>query len=293
MKGSKKISAEIVNGFVDNDMGGNPAGVVFNADDLSDEDKLAIAAKIGLSETAFVSKSEVADYKLDFFTPSRQIAHCGHATIASFSYMKQKGKLNKPESSKETIDGIRKIILDGDNAFMEQKAPIYISVDSDIKKILLSLQLQPGDLIDEAGPFVVNTGNSFLLIGLKSKQALQNLQPDLDLISVISEQYGLIGYYVFSLDTVLPGRDASSRMFGPFYGIPEESATGMAAGPLACYLYEKLKIEKRQFLMEQGWFMKTPSPSLIIVNLDIKDKTITGLMAGGKGRSMQTIEIEI
>lgn len=293
MKQSKKILAEIVNGFVDNDQGGNPAGVVFNAGQLSNEEKLMVAAKVGLSETAFVSKSGIADYKLDFFTPSKQIAHCGHATIATFSYLKQKGELNKQISSKETIDGIRKIILQDDNAFMEQKAPVYISAAADMEKILLSLQLKPSDLIDEAEPMVVNTGNSFLMLGLKNKATLKNLQTDPDLIASVSEKYGLIGYYVFSLDTVLPGRDASSRMFGPFYGIPEESGTGMAAGPLACYLFDKLNIKKQQFLIEQGWFMQAPSPSLIIVDLEIKDGKITGLMAGGKGKLMQTVEIEI
>ncbi|MBC7886257.1 MAG: PhzF family phenazine biosynthesis protein [Ferruginibacter sp.] len=293
MESLKKVHVEIINGFVDNNEGGNPAGVVFNADGLSNEDKLKIAAKIGLSETAFVSASAVADYKLDFYTPSRQIAHCGHATIATFSYLKQKLLPNKAISSKETIDGIRKIILQDDIAFMEQVAPIYTPVKNDMEKILLSLQLQTGDLIDEAAPMVVNTGNSFLLVGLKTQWTLKNLQPDPDLIAAISEQYGLIGYYVFTGETVIAGRDASCRMFAPFYGIPEESATGMAAGPLACYLYDLLKIEKNQFLIEQGYFMKTPSPSLVIVNLFLEGKKIINLMAGGKGISMQSLDIEI
>lgn len=92
---------------------------------------------------------------------------------------------------------------------------------------------------------------------------------------------------------MIAGRDATARMFGPFYGIPEESGTGMAAGPLACYLYDKMGLRKKQFLIEQGWFMQTPSPSLIHVDLDIPDNKITRLMAGGKGIAMRTIEFEI
>ncbi|WP_245823732.1 PhzF family phenazine biosynthesis protein [Photobacterium proteolyticum] len=46
-------------------------------------------ASFGLSETAFVSQSDVADFKLAFFTPNRRIAHCGHATIATFSCLTQ------------------------------------------------------------------------------------------------------------------------------------------------------------------------------------------------------------
>ena len=90
-----KIEAHIINAFIDGNIGGNPAGVVLNADGLSSSQKLEIAAIIGLSETAFVSSSKVADFKLDFFTPTKQIAHCGHATIAIFIYLRELGLITK------------------------------------------------------------------------------------------------------------------------------------------------------------------------------------------------------
>ena len=93
MDNSKIVTVQILNAFAENGTGGNPAGVVLNADDLSDKNKLEIAKKVGLSETAFVSKSNTEDFKLDFFTPNKQIAHCGHATVATFSYLRQIGTL--------------------------------------------------------------------------------------------------------------------------------------------------------------------------------------------------------
>lgn len=62
MDNLQKVEVQILNAFVDNEIGGNPAGVVLNADHLTNEQKLQVAAKVGLSETAFVSKSQVADY---------------------------------------------------------------------------------------------------------------------------------------------------------------------------------------------------------------------------------------
>ena len=62
---TKKIQMQILNAFGDNEKGGNPAGVVLNADDLSNDQKLKIAAKVGLSETAFVSTLTLADFKLE------------------------------------------------------------------------------------------------------------------------------------------------------------------------------------------------------------------------------------
>jgi len=61
-----KVNVNVVNAFVEGEIGGNPAGVVLNADNLSTAQRLKIARKIGLSETAFVSTSAVADFKLDF-----------------------------------------------------------------------------------------------------------------------------------------------------------------------------------------------------------------------------------
>ncbi len=115
----KTIQAHIVNGFVTDGIGGNPAGVVLDADKLSDTEMLAIATKVGLSETAFVSKSQTEGFKLDFFTPNRRIAHCGHATIATFSYLAELGRVSEGDTSKATIDGPHKTSIKNGAAYME------------------------------------------------------------------------------------------------------------------------------------------------------------------------------
>ena len=289
MDSSKKtVTIQILNAFAENGKGGNPAGVVLNADNLSNKNKLEISKEVGLSETAFVSKSKTEDFKLDFFTPNKQIAHCGHATVATFSYLKQIGALKNDSSSKETIDGKRKIEIIGDLAFMEQLAPNYVDVSHKENEILKSLGLKKTDLIDNAPIKLVNTGNSFILVPVKSHKILKNIIPDFDLINEVSEEFDIIGYYVFSTDTEY---DATSRMFGPRYGILEESGTGMAAGPLGCYLFNILKIKKNTFQIQQGKYMKEPSPSLIFVNLRIDKGEIKDLMAGGKGILNRQVDI--
>ena len=84
-----KITVPMVNVFVDVDKGGNPAGILLNAQIYSHQEKLKIAAAVGLSETAFVTPSAEVNIKLDFYTPTMQIVHCGHATIAAFSFFMQ------------------------------------------------------------------------------------------------------------------------------------------------------------------------------------------------------------
>ena len=288
-----EIEIQIINAFTDGESGGNPAGVVLDADKLSVSQKLKIAAKVGLSETAFVSSSKSADFKLDFFTPKRQIAHCGHATIATFSYLQQLGRIKKADPSKETIDGNRNIFIDGDMAFMEQLAPSYNEVTQFMESLISSLGISVRDLLSNYKPFIVNTGNSFLVVPLKNETAVLSAHPDFGAIHKISEEFDLIGYYIFSQHTKIPGRDAGTRMFAPRYGINEESATGMAAGPLACYLYDKMGINKEVYLIEQGHFIKPPSPSVITVKLNFEDGKVTGLFAGGKAKVMKSLNISI
>ena len=287
------IQVQIVNAFTDNGVGGNPAGVVVDADELTTEQKLSVAAKIGLSETAFVSSSKSAAFKLEFFTPNRQIAHCGHATIATFSYLRQLKRIGAGATSKETIDGNRDIFINGAMAFMEKLAPRYIDVEDCIDDVFHSLGIAENDLIENIRPVIVNTGNAFLIVPLKTEKLVSRVSPDFTEISGVSEEYDLIGYYIFSEATRVSGRDAGTRMFAPRYGIEEESATGMAAGPLACFLHDKMGLYKEQFLIEQGHLMNPASPSLITVELDVNNQKISKLMAGGEAKVMKTMTINI
>lgn len=286
---TKQITVHIVNAFVKDKSGGNPAGVVLDADTYSEEDKLRIAQKVGLSETAFVSESRTEAFKLDFFTPSKRIPHCGHATIATFSYLHSLGKVSNGVSSKETVDGARKIVLEGGMAYMEQLAPRYQDVNE--KAILDSLNIGTDDLVPDLAPLLVNTGNSFVIVGVKDEATLRNLKPDFEKINSISEELDLVGYYIFTNTT--EALDATTRMFAPRYGISEEAATGMAAGPLACVLWDKLNVNKATLAIGQGYFMEQPSPSLITVELEIEQGQITGLLAGGHGEVMNDIVVTL
>jgi len=290
------IDVQSVNAFIDGATGGNPAAVVVDANALTAAQKLDVAQRVGLSETAFVSASDTATIKLEFFTPTRQIAHCGHATIATFSLLRQLGVVGDGHLSKETIDGNRDILVDGQMAFMEQRAPKYtqVAVTSELGgRVLVSLGLPDTRLLSGVDPFVVSTGNAFLLVPLPDERSVAEVRPHLRLVESISDELDLIGYYVFSTTTKVQGRHAGARMFAPRFGIPEEAGTGMAAGPLACFLHDHLGVEDREILIEQGWLMQPPSPSVIKVVLDVVDGKISRLMAGGMARAISSIRVEV
>jgi PhzF family phenazine biosynthesis protein len=294
------ITVHTVNAFVDDPagsaIGGNPAGVVLAADELGAHQRQALAARLGLSETVFVGASANASRRLEFFTPTQQIAHCGHATIAAFWLMQHLGQIHDGLHSKETIDGNRAILIEGTRIAMEQRAPIYkdLSADASLQQVLAALQLKASDLIDGPPPAVVHTGNAFLVAGVRSRECLAAIQPQLELIRHLSDAHDLIGFYVYCLEPDMPGRHAAARMFAPRYGINEEAATGMAAGPLACWLHDRLGMTPAHFLVEQGRLMPHPSPSLIDVSLEMDSSGIERLWAGGTARlsRSQTFSLE-
>lgn len=288
-----KVNVQIVHAFADGKVGGNPAGLVLEADRLSTADKLTIAAQVGLSETAFVSASRLAAIRLEFFTPQRQIAHCGHATIATFSYLRQLGYLHGDRSSKETIDGIRQIFFEGDLAFMEQTGPVFSNMmPADEVPALQALGLSRQDLLPGHPLEMVHTGNSFLIIPVKEASRLKAVNPNPKMIEALSTQYDLIGFYAYAPATEAFAV-ATTRMFAPLYGIAEEAATGMAAGPLAAYLdkYDRLAQDPIQII--QGQLMELPSPSRILVKLEKRDGKIQGLYAGGTAYLAGQLEIEL
>lgn len=294
---SHTVEVQIVNAFVKDGTGGNPAGVVLDADALSAAQKQVVASRVGLPETAFVSRSDAASIKLEFFTPMRQIAHCGHATIATFSLLRQLGRLQGDEASKETIDGLRGILLDGEQAFMTQKAPIVEALPAgqefSPEWLARSLGLATAALPQAADPpCVISTGNRFLLVDVATPQALAGLVPDMAAIERISEALDLIGVYAYTRTPGLAAK-ATTRMFAPRYGIAEEAGTGMAAGPLACQLWLEGHVRETTFELEQGRFMPEPSISRLLVRLDVADGRIEGLAVGGAARVMSSLTVSI
>lgn len=80
------VKVNEVYAFVANGLGGNKAGVVLDAEKLSNKQMQSVAHAVGAPETAFVLTDNEASYRLRFFTPTVEVSLCGHATIATWSF---------------------------------------------------------------------------------------------------------------------------------------------------------------------------------------------------------------
>jgi PhzF family phenazine biosynthesis protein len=247
-----KIKAYVVSAFTANSQGGNKAGVVLDAGELSEKQIQKIAKDLGYSETSFVSESTMASRKLRFFTPTEEVDLCGHATIATWSLLYQQGQVDSGTYTQETLAGKLGIVIDTDGTvFMQQTQPKFLS-KVDREEIADILGIENEDFDNELYPQVVSTGLKDLMVAVSDRNKLNILKPNFAKMVELSERYDVTGLHVFALDkrgqTV-----AVARNFAPRVGIDEESATGTSNGALICYLKRYNKLEDAAvYRIEQG-----------------------------------------
>lgn len=277
--------------FTKESQGGNPAGVVIETEGLSESDMREIAGKLGFSETAFVFKSEMADFKIRYFTPNEEVDVCGHATIATFSLMQQKELVNQGATYRiETKSGLLNVSVNDDKSvFLEQNPPEFREI-LPREEIAYTLGLHVDQLMTDLPIQIISTGLPDIIIPVTSLEVLKSIKPNFALITEISRKYHVIGYHVFTFET-LGESTAHCRNFAPLYGINEESATGTSNAALSCYIARYKGLNQNQYLFEQGYGMD--SPSEIAVNLAYYKDTITNVRVGGLGSRYAKRKIKI
>lgn len=281
-----EIIVHRVNAFTAGDNSGNPAGVVSNADSLSEDQMLKIAGKVGFSETAFISDSAIADKRLRFFTPTEEVDLCGHATIASWVFMYLREGLGAGQYTQKTNAGLLKVDVGDDGlVFMEQaKAIFYGYIDK--ANIMNALGLAVEDFDQNLQPQVVSTGLRDLFVAVSTGQVLNRMKVDVDALKSLSSELKVTGVHVFC---VLDDEDvvATARNFAPLVGIDEESATGTANGAMLSYLIKNNAITNRQnYKVEQGKAMGNTS--------HIYGKMLDGkIWIGGRAELIKEIKVNI
>jgi PhzF family phenazine biosynthesis protein len=258
---ARTVDVEIVAAFTKDGAGGNLAGVVLDAGSLAHDERQRIAADVALSETAFVQAAGDGVFEVAFYTPNKQVPDCGHATVATFALLAQRGALHDGRATKRTIIGDRAITVEGATVFMEQPRP-SLTPFAHAAELAKALGIAAEAIVHE--PVLADHGVRFVLIEA-TREALANAAPDQSAIETITEVPDAIGLYVFARDGGGGGYDATVRMFAPRYGIPEEPATGMAAGLLGGYLAHGAASADYRFL--QGALSPQPAPSELIVRV--------------------------
>ncbi|MFB6270237.1 MAG: PhzF family phenazine biosynthesis protein, partial [Halobacterium sp.] len=160
--------ALLVDAFTREPCAGNAAGVVPDADDLTDDQMQSIAAELGASETAFVRESGDADRRVRYFSPTTEVDLCGHATIASHAQLFADGRIGAGEHTLETNVGVLDVAVDDDGTvWMTQNPPEVREVDVSYGRVADATGLDEEALrgaSDDLPLAVSSTGLPFLVV---------------------------------------------------------------------------------------------------------------------------------
>lgn len=274
-----EIEVYLVRAFSISGQGGNLAGVVLNADGLTDKQKQSVAQCVGVSETAFVNQSDIADFSVSFFTPTTEVDFCGHATLSVFWLLHHLNCIDSGTFSQSTKVGVLPVVVkpNGD-VLMTQSLPDWLAI-FDVQDIAPLLRIQPAHIIQTGLPVqAISTGLADVIVPV-SYGTLDHLDVDYDAITRFCQQHGFVGFHVFEMNPSGSAFMANCRNFAPAVGIPEESATGSSSGALACYLNNYLGYNHATF--EQGRAMGMSSK--IVTHLSLDNDDIVEVKVGGEG----------
>jgi PhzF family phenazine biosynthesis protein len=260
----------LVDAFTRQRFCGNPAAVVLDADVLTDDEMRRIARELNGTEVAFVFGSDSPDYDVEirFFSPRREVTFVGHATVAAHYVRAVADGVPEGKVRQKSGSGIVEIEVEG-------KAPdLRVSIyqtpatfgpavpEERIGPVLDALGISSSSLHPSCPMQVMSKANSRLLIGLRSVDTLDSLQPKMDQLVHLTPHVGADGFFVFGVRKGGTGVTTESRMFCPVIGIPEDPVSGNAHGMLGVYLLNNglltpTKGEAR-FVGHQGRFVDRP-----------------------------------
>jgi PhzF family phenazine biosynthesis protein len=239
----------LVDAFADEPFRGNPAGVVLSADALSAEQMLLIAAEVGASETAFVSRLNDLHRppQLRWCTPTVEVDFCGHATLGAIHALSEAGELPSPapgtsaDYSFDTRAGLLRLCREtlpptNERAiwWLDMPAPILKPDHTNPIRTCELLGMNVNDL-DPSLP-AMRTRDEDLLYFVREWTLLMELRPRFDELAAWCTRHNIRGISVATTATLSNAVDVHSRFFAPAVGVNEDPVTGSVHGPLATYL---------------------------------------------------------
>jgi PhzF family phenazine biosynthesis protein len=281
-----------VDAFTRERFAGNPAVVVLDADELTDEDMHRIAREINGTEVAFVIPSESGDYDLElrFFSPHREVAFVGHATVAAHYVRALVNGVPAGRLRQRTGAGIIEVEVAGQapdlRVSMIQSPATFGPVVPEERRgpVLDALGISSASLHPSCPMQVMVKGGSRLLIGLQSPSMLESLRPQMEQLVHLTPHVGADGFFVFALKSDESGAATESRMFCPVIGVPEDPVSGNAHGMLGVYLVLNGLLapgadRMSRFVGHQGRFVERPGR--VDVEVTASGRRATGVRVTG------------
>ena len=258
--------------FTSQRYGGNPLATFVDCESLSGQEMQQIAKEINFSETTFITSRQpkTGGYDVRIFTPNAEVDFAGHPTLGTAHIIRNKLRL---ESANKILLNLRvgqipvtfaEVSGKPPTLWMKQMTPKF-GKRFDAETLMRVLGIARSD-IDENFPIEeVSTGFPTLLVPLKNLAALKRAKINKDeYFALVNDAWAKI-ILVFSREGYEENQSLSVRVFGDYYGIAEDAATGSSNGCLAAYLarHELLGSTNIAVTVGQGYEMGRPSTLLL------------------------------
>lgn len=265
--------------FTKDPCGGNPAGVVIDASELSDEQMQTTAAQIGFSETAFMTSRNGDTIRVRYFSPLAEVAFCGHATIAAA--VAHGERFGTGELIFDTNAG--KVVASSERDASGSTAATLVSVAprtkeltaQDLEALLTALRWPASDLDSSLPARVAFAGAWHPIIAAKTRDRLAQLDYDFEALGHLMAQrdWTTIQLVWRESETVFHSRNPF-----PPGGVIEDPATGAAAAALGGYLRELALVQvPATIVIHQGGDLGRPG----LLDVAIAAELSSGIAVSG------------
>ena len=269
---------------------GNPAGIVLDADGLTEEEMQRIAEKVGFNETTFVLSSEVADIRMRYFTPGFEMDLCGHGTVGTIFALRERGLLEEKASlTIETKAGILPIqigVNENGETFikMRQAAPQFKEFTGSKEELAHSIGLEVNDL-DVSLPIVYgSTGNWTVIVPVKNLDVCERMKPNNEVFPSVLKEIPNASIHPICLETYDEKVHMHGRHFSSAYaGTIEDPVTGTASGVMGAYYatyVEKDFDHEMELIVEQGQEIHKDGRVTVYVTKDVENEKLQIDIAG-------------
>jgi trans-2,3-dihydro-3-hydroxyanthranilate isomerase len=286
----------VVDSFAAAPLSGNPAGVLLDGEGLDATAMQRIAGELKHSETAFPLPPREPDSALHlrWFTPSAEIAFCGHGTLATFHVLVEEARrIPVPEGAvTRTAFTCKSGRLNVELSRPQGKLRILIETPASRfeaarvpGRVLAALGLVPEALDPRSPPqkSAILEGNLYLAV--RDRDALARCRPDGAALEELGSELGVGGWVVYTVEPQA-GVDAAMRCFFPEHGISEDPVTGSAAGQLGALiqLFRPAALPRR-LLFTQGDEIGRPGR----IEVEVRPEPEPGKVRGWIGGNAVTV----
>jgi PhzF family phenazine biosynthesis protein len=285
----QRIRFKKIDAFAEGQSVGNPAGCIYlqDQDALSTGEMQQITRELAgfVSEVVFIYSDE-GYTALRYFSPEREMAFCGHCTIAAmYDLIKNDPDLARNPIIRIHVQGrvllARNEIASTDSVFINTPLPQFVSPGLTRDDVAAALKIPPGEITEKNRIMLINAGLATLIVPLNSLKSLLSLYPDQKNLREFCLAHEIEIILVFTVDVSSDANAYRTRVFAPIFGYLEDPATGSGNAALGYYLLDAGLWDGHEIRIEQGRSRENPN---IIRLVSDASKVQRSVFFGGKAR---------